>query len=283
MRMSELRDEVHTAALRAISGESPLDALLAGGERRRLVRAARDWYLDSYGEDVTRGGTCVVVTAGPPGAGKSSTLSAAVEDVRSRLVIDADIAKEFLARWCVVEGAYSNVLARTLPDGRGVMPMDLSPLLQTMSTEVCNAVRRTALEAGMDIVVESTMSTPAYGERLLLSLAKADCRSLLIVSVETDKVTAHERARARWWAGRLDDHELGGRLVLPEAVDAVFGGDGAASACRANARSLVRSIRRGESSLGAVTLLEYDDGALTAVDADPPRSIENAVSIAEAR
>lgn len=283
MRMSELRDEVHAAALTAISAEHPLDVRLAGGDRRRLVRAARDWYLDGYGEGVARGGTCVVVTAGPPGAGKSSTLSAAVEDIRSRLVIDADVAKEFLARWCVVEGAYGDVLSRMLPDGRAVMPLDLSPLLQTMSTEVCNAVRRTALEAGMDIVVESTMSTPAYGERLLLSLAKADCRSLLVVSVETDRTTAHERALARWWAGRLDDHELGGRLVSPAAIDAVFDGDGAVSACRVNARGLVRSIRRGESSLGAVTLLEYDDGTLTAVDADPPRSVESAGSITEAR
>lgn len=283
MRMSELRDEVHAAALTVISGENPLDALLTGGERRRLVRAARDWYLETYGGGVARGGTCVVVTAGPPGAGKGSTLATAVEDVRTRLVIDADTAKEFLARRCVVDGIYGTALARGLPDGRGVMPLDLSPLLQTMSTEVCNAVRRAALEARMDIVVESTMSTPAYGERLLLSLAKADCRGLLVVSVETDRVTAHERARARWWAGRLDDHELGGRLVSPRAIDAVFVGEGGVSVCRANARGLVRAVRRAESIIDAVTLLEYDNGNLAAVDADPPRSIEKAGSIAEPR
>jgi len=279
MRMSDLRDEVHAAVLMAISGESPLDLVLTPVQRRRLVRDARDWYLETHAGSATRGGTCVVVTAGPPGAGKSSTLSTAVEDVRSRLVIDADVAKEFLARWCVVEGVYDTVLSRVLSDGRSVMPLDLSPLLQTMSTEVCNAVRRTALEGGLDIVVESTMSTPAYGERLLLSLAKADCRRLFIVSVETDRATAHERACARWWAGRLDDHELGGRLVSPDAIDASFGGSDAVSSCRANARDLVRIIRCGDSALDAVTLMEYDDGILTAVDADPPTSVDRAGSI----
>ncbi|WP_369369788.1 zeta toxin family protein [Promicromonospora sp. Populi] len=277
--MSELRDEVHAAALAAISGERSLDAVLASAQRRRLVREARDWYLETYAGGVTRGGSCVVVTAGPPGAGKSSTLSAAVEDVHSRLVIDADIAKEFLARRCVIDGTYASALSRVLPDGRNVMPLDLSPLLQTMSTEVCNAVRRSALEGSLDIVLESTMSTPAYGERLLLSLAKADCRRLIIVSVETDRATAHERARARWWAGRLDDHELGGRLVSPDAIDAGFGGGGAVGPCRAHAREIVRVIRRGESTLDAVTLMEYDDGILTAVDADPPTSVDKAASI----
>jgi ribose 1,5-bisphosphokinase PhnN len=263
----------------AISGAGTLDVILTRGESRRLVRDARDWYLNTYAGEVSRGGTCVVVTAGPPGAGKTSTLSAAVEDLPSRLVIDADIVKEFLARRCLLEGTYGDVLSQVFPDGRHVMPLDLSPLLQTVSTEVCNAVRRAALEAGMDIVVEATMSTRAYGERLLLSLAKADTRCLLVVSVETDRATAHERARARWWAGRLDDHELGGRLVAPDAIDAVFGADGVVSFSRANARHLVRIIRDGESTLGAVTLLEYDDGTLSAVDADPPRSVDRATSI----
>ncbi|WP_454859978.1 zeta toxin family protein [Promicromonospora soli] len=277
--MSELRDEIHAAALTVVSGERPLDVVLARAQRRRLVRDARDWYLETYAGSVTRDGTCVVVTAGPPGAGKSSTLSTAVDDVRSRLVIDADIAKEFLARWCVLDGTYGTALSRVLPDGRNVMPLDLSPLLQTMSTEVCNAVRRTALEDGLDIVIESTMSTPAYGERLLLSLAKADCRKLIIVSVETDRETAHERARARWWAGRLDDHELGGRLVSPDAVDAGFRGGDAVSSSRTHARDLVRVIRGGGSTLDQVTLMEYDDGTLVAVDSDPPTSVDAAASI----
>lgn len=57
--MSELRDEVHAAALIAISGERPLEAILARAERRRLVRDARDWYLETHGGDaVSSSRTC---------------------------------------------------------------------------------------------------------------------------------------------------------------------------------------------------------------------------------
>ncbi len=213
----------------------------------------------------------MVVTAGPPGAGKTSTLRDAVEDLDTRLVIDPDRAKEFLARSCLSSGRYEEALAARLPDGRTLMPLDLSPVLQTMSTEVCNAVRRVAVERGMDIVLEGTMSTPAYGERLLLSLGKGDYEELLIVSVEVDRASAQERARARWWAGRLDDHELGGRLVLPSTIDAMYPKEGAASVSRAQARNLLATVRSGRSTLTAATLMEYDNGRLTTVDAKPPR------------
>ncbi|WP_275006321.1 hypothetical protein [Promicromonospora iranensis] len=68
-------------------------------------------------------------------------------------------------------------------------------------------------------------------------------------------------------------------LVSPEAVDAGFSGGDAVSSSRACARDLVRIIRSGGSTLDAVTLMEYDDGMLIAVDADPPTSVDRAASI----
>lgn len=271
--MSDLRFETHRAALAEIGRLTALDQLITRGDRRRLVREARDWYLETRSSNATRNGTCVVVTAGPPGAGKTSTLRSAVEDIEARLLIDADVAKEFLARWCQSEGLYGEALETSLPDGRLVMPLDLSPVLQTVSTEVCNAVRRMAVERGTDLVVEGTMATPAYGERLLLSLGKGDYETLLIVSVEVERTTAHERAQARWWAGRLDDHELGGRLVLPATIDAMYPEKGLTSVSRDQARRLLGVVRAGRSTLTEATLMEYDDGALVAVDARPPRAV----------
>lgn len=212
--MSDLRASTHAAACAAVRGGASLDTLLTRGEQRRLVREARDWYLDTHAANVTRQGTCVVATAGPPGAGKSSVLPTAVPDLGSRLVIDPDTVKDYLARWCTEHGAYyADLLASALPDGGTLRPLELSPLLQTMSTEVADAVRRDALAQRMDIVVEATMASPAYGERLLLSLAKADYQALLIVSVETDQQTAHTRAVERWWTGRQTEPVLGGRLT----------------------------------------------------------------------
>lgn len=108
MPMSDLRFETHRAALAEIGRLAALDQLMTRGDRRRLVREARDWYLETRSSNATRNGTCVVVTAGPPGAGKTSTLRSAVEDLSARLVIDADVAKEFLARWCLSAGMYGD-------------------------------------------------------------------------------------------------------------------------------------------------------------------------------
>lgn len=272
--MSDLRERTHAAACAAVRAGAPLDRLLARGDQRRLIRQASDWYLDAFAGRAARNGTCVVVTAGPPGAGKSSILSSAVPDVASRLVIDPDLAKEHLARWCAADGRYDDLLSTMLPDGGSLTPLELSPLLQTMSTEVCNTVRRAAFAKAIDVVVESTMASPAHGERLLLSLAKADYEELMIVSVETDLDTAHARSVERWWAGRGEATGLGGRLVLPETIDAAYPGSRARSACRDNARALVGTIRMGLTTLERVTIAEYDTGTLVRLDADPPRMVK---------
>jgi hypothetical protein len=271
--MSELRDQTHLAALALVRTGTPLNALLTRGDLRRLAREVRDWYLDSYARDVTRGGTCVVATAGPPGAGKSSLLPTAIPDLATRLVIDADIAKDYLARWSADHGLYPELLGTLLPDGEKLGPLELSPLLHTTSTEAINLVRRDALAGHLDVVIEGTMASPAFGERLLLSLAKADYSELVIVSAETNRATAQRRAVERWWAGRQDGPALGGRLVLPETIDAAYAASDEASRCRANARALVATIRAGGTTIDSVTIAEYDVGQLARIDADPPQAV----------
>lgn len=274
MHTNELRDRTHQALIAAIRAGAGLETLLPRSDQRRLVREVSQWYLDMHGT-ATRNGSCVVVTAGPPGAGKSSLLSSAVPDLASRMVIDPDIAKDCLAQWCVDHDVYGDLLSTGLPDGGTVKPLELSPLLQTLSTESCNSVRRVALAARTDVVIESTMASPAFGERLLLSLAKADYDKLFIVSVEVDRVTAQSRAVSRWWQGRQGDPALGGRLVLPETVAAAYPAEEGdrESFCRRNARALVGIIRAGGTVIDKVSLAEYEDGALTRLDADQPRPV----------
>lgn len=262
-----------TTRLALVRGGTSLDSLLTRGDLRRVVREARDWYLEVHSEGVTSRGTCVVVTAGPPGAGKSSILTTAVRDLSTRLVIDADVAKTYLAPWCAEQGYYTDLLGAPLPDGGTLRPLELSPLLQTVSTEVCNAVRRTALANRLDVVIEGTMASPAYGERLLQSLTKADYDRLHIVSVKADRDIAGRRAVERWWEGRTKDPQVGGRLVLPETIDRAYPTGREQSACRANARTLAATIRSGGTAVEHVTLAEYDNGAPARLDADPPRIV----------
>jgi len=273
--VAEPRDATHDAVLAVVRGAPSLDSLLTRSELRHVVREARDWYFATYADGVGHQGTCVVVTAGPPGAGKSSILSTAIADLSTRLVIDADLAKDYLGNWCAKTGRYADLLGTPLPDGGALRPRELSPLLQTVSTEVCNAVRRAALAGRLDVVVEGTMASPAYGDRLLLSLAKSDYDRLHIVSVETDRDTAHERAVERWWQGRKGDPEMGGRLVLPESIDHAYAAGREQSVCRTNARALATAIRAGGTAVEHVTIAEYDDGTLALLDADPPRSVEH--------
>lgn len=148
-----------------------MESLIPRSQQRHLVRLARDWYLETYADKVTRQGTCVVATAGPPGAGKSMILPAAVPDVASRLAIDPDTAKDYLAAWCRDHGVYDDLLSTTLPDGSALAPLDLSPLLQTMSTEVANALRRDALASQATSVCRSNA-------RILTELIRAGSTAL---------------------------------------------------------------------------------------------------------
>jgi hypothetical protein len=177
-----------------------------------------------------------------------------------------------LALWCADHGKYSALLGQALPDRRTLQPLGLAPLLQTLSTEIANAVRRRSLAMGEDVVIEATMASTLYGDRLLRSLAKADYSDLVIVSVETDLATAQDRAMERWWRGR-EVESLGGRLVHPEVIERAYPASTETSACRANAIRLLKTVREGSTTLDRASMIAYDDGVVVAVDADPPRAV----------
>ncbi|MDR1078628.1 MAG: zeta toxin family protein [Propionibacteriaceae bacterium] len=271
--MDDLRDETYLAAIAALEGKPPLERLLRRGDQRRLIAEAADWYLSQHDGPVSRSGACVIVTAGPTGAGKTTTVANAVSDLARRRVIDPDMAKRYLAQWCAEHGLYPDLLATILSDDRTLQPMELAPLLQTMSIEVTNSVRRAALASSEDVVLAATLSSATYGDRLLRSLAKAPAYTeLLIVSVETSRATAHERVRSRWWAERGSD-PLGGRLVTPQAIDAFYGSNDNMSRCRHNAMALLEVVRSEKTEFKRVSMISYDGDDLAFVDSDPPRPL----------
>jgi hypothetical protein len=195
----------------------------------------------------------------------------AVPDLERRRVIDSDLAKRYLAQWCVDHGVYVDLLATVLPDGRSLQPLGLSPLLQTVSTDVFAAVRHEAFASSEDVVLEATLSSPSFGERLVQSLFKApNYTELFIVSAETNRSAAHQQARSRWWEGR-DTDPLGGRMVTPAAIDSAYGGIDAISVCRDNAIALLKLIRSGQTGLQHASMIAYNDGELAFADNDPPR------------
>jgi hypothetical protein len=140
-----------------------------------------------------------------------------------------------------------------------------------MSTDVFAAVRHEAFASSEDVVLEATLSSPFFGERLIKSLSKAThYTELFIVSAETGRVTAHQNARSRWWEGRNTDL-LGGRMVTPAAIDSAYGDSDTVSLCRDNAKALLELVRSGRTGLQHASMLAYNDGELAFADNDPPR------------
>lgn len=152
-----------------------------------------------------------------------------------------------------------------------MQPLGLAPLLQTVSTDVTNSVRRAAFANGEDVIIEATMTSPMYAERLLLSLAKTMYTDLLIVLSDTSRTEAHRRVVDRWWHDRETD-PLGGRLIKPETIDAAYNNDNA-STCVENATALLNTVRSGTTILEHASLITYVNGELLSSDSYPPRAM----------
>ena len=81
-----------------------------------------------------------------------------------------------------------------------------------------------------------------------------------MVDVVTDLEVALERAKSRWWEGRLTGG-TGGRFTPPRAIRMLYDRADGGSRCSDNARDLVKETRR----LGIEATLE-----VIGPDAPPP-------------
>nr|WP_239536561.1 helix-turn-helix domain-containing protein [Arthrobacter roseus] len=94
-------------------------------------------------QNVSAGGRAVVVSAGPPGAGKTDVLDSL--SLGGYRVIDPDAAKDMLLdeadRYDLLDYRYEHVL----PDGGPVGLRELSAHVHILSTRVSDVVRRLAL------------------------------------------------------------------------------------------------------------------------------------------
>lgn len=262
METDKFRAEIHAEALEVVRSVPPLQELLTRGEQRRLIKSTAAAYMDRCGSSVSTGESCIIMTAGPPGSGKSSTVAKHVADFENRLVIDPDVARVQPARWCLERGVYAEVLETVLTDGLPVMILELSAALQTMSTEVANEVRRRAFSEGLAVVVEGTMSSRLYVDRLLDSIAKTEYTHAVVLSVESGLQASQALAVKRWWLGRQSGG-LGGRLVDPTVIDRLYPDGTRESVCRRQAQYAAKQVADGRTSLSSLNLRLYDDGVLS--------------------
>lgn len=150
-----------------------------------------------------RDGLAAVVTAGPPGAGKSVLVDSRYPKVEWRH-IDADRVKDLILAREVVAGTFDRQLAIVLSDGHPVLRRELAGLVHRESVLIADAIHRRCMADGENIVIEGTLVWPPHGPRLLRELAAAGYGKVDIVDVEVPRAVALDRAIERWWLGRQD-------------------------------------------------------------------------------
>jgi hypothetical protein len=226
------------------------DVLLAYFDDAAVVRLAKAFMVRQ--QDVMTAGRAVVVAAGPPGAGKTEALKTL--DLRGYRLIDPDDAKDMILDDAERHGLLSYRHNYTLPDGEPVGVRELASHVHSISTRTTNLVRQMALAAGENVIIDGTLSWEKLPDQYIDELFMSRYEQVDVVDVETTRDTAVERARQRWWAGRLNDPVMGGRFVPDTVIEHCYA-SGAESICAANA---LRLAQMAADTVGRGTLRRFD-------------------------
>lgn len=115
-----------------------------------------------------------IITAGVPGAGKSTAVHTILGPEASQYRhVDADVIKDALLDHAVATGLYADLLGRRLADDKPVAPRELAALVHNESTQISDTVRRHVLTSGEPIVIEGTLTWPGLVDTLLTELQDA--------------------------------------------------------------------------------------------------------------
>jgi len=228
--------------------------------RRRFRRDVLASYLDRQPE-VPREGKAALLTAGPPGAGKSTALDELGLVMQGWRRLDADVVKDYLVADIVRSGYYDDLLSYQLADGQPILPAELASLTHRESVSILDDIRQECLRHGENILIEGTLSWAAYGAQLLGELVNRDYQDVTIVDVEVPVELARERALQRWWDGRQEriatGQGLGGRFTPASLIARAFPDpNDQHSVCAANARALFDS--EAGSDFAVITLTVHD-------------------------
>lgn len=228
--------------------------------RRQLRRRVIDEYL-SLQTGVPREGAAALLTAGPPGAGKTTALDRLGSAVSGWRRLDADLVKEYLIIDAVASGYYDDLLGLDLADGQPIMPAELASATHIESLSILQDIRDECLRRGENIIIEGTLGWAPHGAQLLGELLATGYRQLDIVDVEVTAGIAREQVLRRWWACRqkriATGSGLGGRYVPAAVIDRLFPDPAEPhSICAEIARALFESDAAAD--LASVTLAVHD-------------------------
>jgi adenylate kinase family enzyme len=217
-------------------------------ERLRVWEMLIEQFLSEQ-SDVAADGELFVVTAGPPGAGKSTAVDALGPEYARCRRIDPDRVKELLIQRAVEDRIYEQFLQRTLADGRPIMPMELAGLVHEESVRVADEIRTRCLRVGENVLLEGTLSWDGLLDVYVRDLGQYGYERLGIVSVEVPIDVALQRAVDRWWLARSDAGNLNGGRFVPRAAIAACYTDSGRTQGSVNAAELARRAQRAGFSV----------------------------------
>ncbi|HEX5494849.1 MAG TPA: zeta toxin family protein [Mycobacteriales bacterium] len=224
--------------------------------------------------DKPRDGRAILLTAGPPGAGKTSALQL-LDQLRQQ---HAPLAEELtathprLADFVIVDpDQFKRALltdpttrpelpdrALGLPGGHRLAPAEMANLVHAESRHLANQFALWAREHGHNLLYDTTLRTLNGHHALLADLATRGYHHRTLLSVETPLHTALTGNATRWRDGRhafdTGTNPYGGRMAPEHYIRALYpNGPAERSTSRTNARRLAAD--------GAITgTIEIDRG-----------------------
>lgn len=241
-----LRNRIHTQ-LTALhnGGQLAVTAEVSDYLTEQVIQQAADEYR-AQSPDAPTDGRAAIITAGVPGAGKSSYLNTITAGYRR---IDPDEIKNILLAQLETAGLLDIRHSHILADGRTITPGELAGWVHTASTAVANRVRQESLHFGENFVMEGTLSWHKLPSAYVDELAGHDYEQLTVLDIEVPATIAIEQARERWWLGRQSRRiwrnvELGGRFISDAAIHGFYTGPRTPSTCATNARKLYRDANK---------------------------------------